>query len=238
MSLCAPAPDIVALDRVEIAVEPFSWAFATERRAEIERHFAGLQRERASVWNGRVVLLSRFAIANGAMRGACFETDYASFSAWRDWGFPDPGVYNVFAAAALRSADGAYIIGEMAPDTAGAGLLYFPCGTPEPDDIDADGALDLAGNLRREFFEETGLDVDTFEAESGWHVVRDCGYVAVLKRMVSHERADALRARILKHIAGEPYRELSDIRIVRGPSDLDPAMPRFVVAFLEQEWRR
>ena len=33
------------------------------------------------------------------------ETDYASFLAYRDWDFPEPGVYNVFAAAALRAAD-------------------------------------------------------------------------------------------------------------------------------------
>jgi hypothetical protein len=37
------------------------------------------------------------------MRGASFETDYASFLAWRDWGCPDAGVCNVFAAAALRA---------------------------------------------------------------------------------------------------------------------------------------
>jgi hypothetical protein len=29
---------------------------------------------------------------------------------------------------------------------------------------------------------------------------------------------------------------LSDIRIVRGPQDFDPAMPRFVTAFLAQHF--
>ncbi len=49
----------------------------------------------------------------------------------------DAGVFNVFAAAALRAADGAYLLGEMAPSTAAAGQLYFPCGTPDPEDITA-----------------------------------------------------------------------------------------------------
>ena len=48
---------------------------------------------------------------------------------------------NFFVAAALRAADGAYLVGEMASDTAAAALLYFPCGTPEPDDINAGGVF-------------------------------------------------------------------------------------------------
>ncbi len=34
--------------------------------------------------------------------------------------------------------------------------------------------------------------------------------------------------------SGEP--ELADIRIVRSPADFDPAMPRFVTAFLAQRF--
>jgi hypothetical protein len=34
-----------------------------------------------------------------------------------------------------------------------------------------------------------------------------------------------------------PHPELVDIRIVRGPSDLDTTMPNFVTAFLNQMWR-
>jgi hypothetical protein len=36
--------------------------------------------------------------------GASFETDYASFLAWHDWGCPAAGLFNAFAAAALQSA--------------------------------------------------------------------------------------------------------------------------------------
>jgi hypothetical protein len=56
---------------------------------------------------------------------SCFETDYASFIAWRNWNCSDPTVDNFFAVAALWAADGAYLIGEMGPYTAGAGRLYF-----------------------------------------------------------------------------------------------------------------
>jgi 8-oxo-dGTP pyrophosphatase MutT (NUDIX family) len=197
-----------------------------------------LQRERAGVWNGRVLLLNRYAIGGGVLRGTCFETEYANLCAWRDWGLPDTTVYNVFAAAALRSADGAYLIGEMAPDTAAAGSLYFPCGTPEPADIDGAGALDLADNLQRELTEETGLGIDELEAAPGWSVVIDRCYIALLKRLTARENADELRSRIMRYLNSEQKPEFVDIRIVRGADDLDERMPNFVVAFLERVWRQ
>jgi len=229
--------EIMEIDRAEIAVEPWRWDFAVSRRPEIDRHFAALRRRRPAIWNGRVLLLHRFAIRGRTFRGACFETDYASFCAWRDWNLPDRSVYNVFAAAALRAADGAYLVGEMAPDTAAAGLLYFPCGTPEPDDLDSGGVIDLVGNLKRELNEETGLAITGLAAVPGWIMVRDRCYIALLKRLTARENADALRARIMRYLASEASPELADIRIVRSPADLQSRMPPFVVAFLENVWR-
>jgi hypothetical protein len=57
-----------------------------------------------------------------------------------------------------------------------------------------------------------------------------------MKVMQTGEPAEALRARILRHLAGEAQPELCDIRIVRGPGDLDPQMPDFVEAFLAHAW--
>jgi len=236
-SSSAPDVAIVALDRAEIVLEPWSWPFAVNRRDDIDRYFARLQRERSGVWNGRALLLHRHAIEAGVLRGACFETDYASLCAWRDWMPPGAGVYNIFAAAALQAADGAFLVGEMAPDTAVAGLIYFPCGTPEPDDVDAAGALDLAGNLHRELREETGIGIDEVAAEPGWSLVRDGGFMALLKRMTAPQSAEELRARIMRYNAHEARAEFTDIRIVRSRTDLDPRMPRFVTAFLEHVWR-
>jgi len=231
------APEVVRIDRVEIVVEPWSWEFAVRRRAEIDRHFARRQRQRPTLWNGRVLLVNRYAVADGVLRGACFETDYASFLAWRDWNFPDAAVFNIFASAALRSADGAYLVGEMAPSTAGAGQLYFPCGTPDLDDIDDTGMLDLDGSLGRELFEETGLGIADFAAEPGWSLVHDRGFLALMRRLTARENALELRDRVLRHLAGQAQPEFADIRVVRGGADLDPRMPRFLVAFLAKVWR-
>ena len=230
--------EIAALDRAEIVLEPWRWQFATARREEITAHFAQIKQVRPGVWNGRILLLNRYAITGATLRGACFETDYANLCAWRDWGFADASVYNVFAAAALRSADGAYLVGEMAPATANAGLLYFPCGTPEPGDLGPGGALDLEANLARELLEETGIGIGELSAESGWTMVRDRCYLALLKQVTSAQPAVELRARVMDHISREQKPEFVGIRIVRSPADFDPAMPRFVSAFLTYVWSR
>jgi hypothetical protein len=233
-----PDPEFFALDRIEIAVEPWFWPYALEQREEIERYFAALQSERAGVWNGRVLLLKSYAIRGGTMRGSCFETDFASFVTWRDHGFPDPGVYNFFAAAALRAADGGFLLGEMAPYTAGAGQICFPGGTPDRDDIRPGGALDIGGNLRRELLEETGLDLGEFSAETGWTLVHDAGFVALMKRITSRLSADDLRSRIMRRLAKVAQPEFVDMRIVRSAADLDSGMRRYLRAYIEREWRR
>ena len=233
-----PAPEIFDIDRAEIAAEPWSWEFARERRADIDRYFADLQRRRPGVWNGRVLLLHRYAIAGRTLRGGCFETDYSSFITWRDREFPNPDVHNFFAAAALRSADGAYLLGEMASYTAGAGRTYFCCGTPEPADIDADGRIDLDANLVRELLEETGIAAAELDAAPGWTVVRDRCFLGFMKLVTSRQSADELRSRIRRHIAADKHPELADMRIVRSTVDIDTRMPPSVVAYLERQWRQ
>lgn len=235
-SSSAPTIEIAALDQAEITFAPWSWRFAADRRQDIEAYFADMRRQRTGVWNGRVLLLNGYTIEGRVLHGGCFETDYASFCAWRDWGFPDPNIYNVFAATALRSADGAFLVGEMAASTANAGLVIFPCGTPEPADLDAAGKLDLAANLGRELLEETGIGIGDVHAEPGWTVLRDRRFLAFVKVVTASENADALRARVMRHLAGEQRPEFVDIRMVRSPADLEPAMAPFVTRFLTNFW--
>ena len=142
--------------QLDLSLTPTPWAFAEERRAEIETHFAKVREAKPAVWNGRVLFCRNPRAEGDVYRADYFETDFASFLAWRDWGFPDKSVFNSFGAGALRSADGAFVLGRMNAHTANAGRIYFPAGTPDPNDV-VDRHVDLAASVVREVEEEIGL---------------------------------------------------------------------------------
>ena len=220
---------------LDLAVRPIAWPFAEERRAEIAAHFAEKQRERPKMWNGRVLLGRDAVFTDGHLAATYFETDFASFLAWRDWGFPDKAVFNGFGMGALRASDGAFIMGEMAQHTANAGRIYFPSGTPDLDDV-SDGALDIPGSVIRELGEETGLTAADYRTQPDWHCVVTGPSIAMIQIINLDMPGDVARARIEANLAREADPELAAIHLVRGMSDLTPTMPRFVTAFIEQQF--
>jgi 8-oxo-dGTP pyrophosphatase MutT (NUDIX family) len=225
------APSIFHIGRLDLSFAPKTWTFAVERRAEIDAYFEAVKREKPALWNGRVLLLHHQVVEQGVLRGQYLETDYASFAAWHHWGRPAAGVRDCFSAAAMRGADGGFLLAVMGPHTFNAGRIYFPCGTPDPDDVVAD-RVDLDLSVRRELKEETGLDITEFDSEAGWEMVVDGPLIALIKVLRSTEKAIALRERVLAHLAREEKPELADVRIVRGQGDFDLAMPDFVRALL------
>jgi 8-oxo-dGTP pyrophosphatase MutT (NUDIX family) len=229
------APSVFHIDGLELAFVPRPWAFANERRADIDAFFETMRKEKPALWNGRVLLMYHQVLEAGVLRGEYLETDYASFAAWHHWGRPSAGVRDCFGASAIVAPDGAVLLGVMGAETFNAGLIYFPCGTPDPDDI-VDGKVDLDLSVRRELKEETGLDIAEFEHEPGWTMVVDGPLIAQIKVLRSSEPSTVLRERVLAHLASEPHPELADIRIVRGPADIDRTMPRFVAAFLSSRF--
>jgi 8-oxo-dGTP pyrophosphatase MutT (NUDIX family) len=222
---------VTALD---LKVDHWVWPFANERRAEIDAHFAMRQREKPAIWNGQVLLGCNADFSGGRLSSRYFETDFASFLAWRDWGFPDPGVFNGFGMGALRSADGAFVLGEMAGHTSNAGRIYFPAGTPDPDDIVGE-TVDITGNITREIEEETGLTPADYHASPHWDCVVVGASIAIIRLLAVDMSGEALKARIEANIARQAHPELSRIHLVRGHDDLSDRMPRFVTAFLERE---
>ncbi len=226
---------VVPVERLEMAFEPGRWDYADRNSAGIDAHFAKLKAANPSLWNGRVLLLRRYHLEAGVLRGGFFETDFASLIAWRDWGFPESGAVNCFAMTALQSADGGFLLGVMGPDTVNAGRIYFAAGTPDPEDIAGD-TVDLESNVWRELGEETGLIQSDVVAEPGWQAVLAGPRLALMKVVRSPLSAVALRKRIVAWLAEQSRPELSDIRIARDLADLDPMMPEFIQSFLLHVW--
>jgi 8-oxo-dGTP pyrophosphatase MutT (NUDIX family) len=219
----------------DLVVEPWAWPFAEARRAEIDAHFAEKQRERPATWNGRVLLGRNLVFSGGRLSASYFETDFASFLAWRDWGFPDPGVFNGFGMGALRCADGAFVVGEMGGHTSNAGRIYFPSGTPDLNDI-RDGTLDIPGSVTRELEEETGLAPGEYESDPDWHCIYTGTALAMIRLLRIGLPGDVVRERIERNLAAQEQPELSAIHLVRGTRDITAAMPRFVADFLKAQF--
>lgn len=222
---------IIPLVRLDLRYEPTPWPFALERRSEIDAHFAKVRAAKPQIWNGRVLLMRRGEIADGILSGAYSDVDFASFLAWRDWGFPDTTARNCFPMAAVRSRDGAFLLGVMGGHTANAGNIYFAAGTPDPQDIAGD-RVDLEAGVMRELAEETGLTADDVVAEAGWTAVPLSQRIALMKIVQARETANVLRERIRAFLSSQREPELTDIHVVRSLGDLRARMPPYVTAFL------
>jgi len=228
-------PVVHRVTALDLALRPAPWPFAEQRRADIDAHFALKQGEKPQLFNGRVLLARHPVFSADRFSADFFETDFASFLAWRDWGFPDASVFNGFGMGALRCSDGAFVMGEMGRHTANAGRIYFPSGTPDLDDIRGD-AVDIAGSVAREVEEETGLAPADYRAGAEWDCVVSGVAVAMIRILDVDGSGDALRARIEANLARQHQPELAAIHLVRGTDDLTAAMPRFVTAFIEQQF--
>ena len=231
MEQAARTPLLFGVERLDLRFTPKRWDFAEDRRSEIDAFFDAARRDNPALWNGRVLLMHHQRVTEGVFSGDYLETDYASFAAWKAWGQPKAGIHDCFGAAAVIAADNAVLLGVMGAHTFNAGQVYFPCGTPDPDDI-VDGRVDLAASVVRELKEETGCAAADFAAAPGWTTIVDGGLIAQVRTLRSAETAEVLRERIREHLARERMPELADILIVRGLHDISAAMPRFVVAFL------
>lgn len=227
--------EIHRVTALDLKVRPFAWPFAAERRGEIDAHFAEKQREKPELWNGRVLLGRNTVRRDDHLSADYFETDFASFLAWRDWGFPDADVFNGFGMGAVKSSDGAFLLGEMGGHTSNAGRIYFPAGTPDPGDV-RDGVLDIAGSIQREIAEETGLGAADYTMDTHWSCVFAGPSVAMIRILRIDMTGEALKARVEANLAAEVCPELCAVHLVRSRSDLVPVMPRFVSAFLETQF--
>lgn len=229
---------LIPVRAVAARLVPFDWPWARTSADRIAAHWEARRAAVPALFNGPVLLSSRHAVTDGMLRADYFRTDYRTFLAFKEFGFPDPGVRNGFAMAALRGADGAFVLGVMGGQTANAGRVYFPAGTPDPEDLRPDGSVDLAGSVLRELDEETGLTAADYTVEPGFTLVLQPGMTALMRPVRLHEPAEVAVARIRATLAAQDAPELADMRVVRGPADLDAArMSPFVRAYITDAFR-
>jgi 8-oxo-dGTP pyrophosphatase MutT (NUDIX family) len=229
---------IIPLKGIEALYEPVSWDFAEARQSEIGAHWKKLVAEKPSMFNGKVLLQHRFSIENGVYHAAYSPVDYASFTAWINLGQPGSRRRNGFAMGALKSIDGAFLLGVMGQHTFNAGKIYFPAGTPDMSDVMASGRVDLAGSVTRELGEETGLRPEEIDVSENWTLVLESYRCAFMKTITVRHDATTARRIILERLATQTDQELADIVIVRSPKDINETMmPEFIKAYLRRAFQ-
>jgi 8-oxo-dGTP pyrophosphatase MutT (NUDIX family) len=224
--------EIIHLKGVDARYDPAPWPFAEERKAEIDAIWAKASAGKPQLFNGTVLMQHRWTIRDGIYETGYAPVSYASFIAWPQLGKPGPERRNGFAMAALRSADGAFILGVMGPQTYNAGKIYFAGGTPDMEDVTEDGRVDLATSMVRELKEETGLRDEEFAIDANWTLVADGHRAAFLKPARLVYTADEAR-RVIRSRLAATDQELADVAVVRRPQDIDEAMmPDFAKAYM------
>lgn len=219
---------------LECRLVDFDWRFAQDRDGAVARYWRRRAEANPSLYDGVVLLANRVEKRGDALEVDFFKARFSHFLAWRNFGFPDQGIFNCFAMPALRSSDGAFLVGEMGPEHSLAGQLFFPGGMPDLDDV-KQGRVDLAGSLARELAEETGLSVDASQIDAEWRIVHDSQRVACVKIINWPAPAREIVEAVAEHIARDPKPELARAHMFRRRADLpDSRMPTFVRFFLQQ----
>jgi 8-oxo-dGTP pyrophosphatase MutT (NUDIX family) len=226
--------DDISIHRVttlDLKLVPWTWPFAVKNSEAAVENFAAQQAKKPALFNGRVLLMREPRVIGERLTATYFESDFATYLTWRDFGFPGEGIFSGFGMGALRDAGGVYVMGEMSPHTANSGRVYFPSGTPDPSDLVGD-RVDIEGSIVREVEEETGLTPADYTARPGFHCVIAKPAVAIVQLLELKTSAAAAKLAILDNIARQELPEFSDVHLIRDAADITPAMPRYVAAFM------
>lgn len=215
---------LVPIESLDLHLRKGSWAFADAERLKIDEHWRKLADANPKIWNGDVLICTKVALRERVLVGDFLKTDYASFVAWRDWGWPDKTVCNCFGSAAVVSADKAVLYGRMAGHTLNAGKVYPPGGSLEMRDVTPEGRVDVMGSITRELEEETGLKA----ADAKWGellAIFDEHRLSVAQVFHFADNAEVLAGKVREYLRSAHEDELSDIEIITATSRLQSTMP-------------
>jgi len=221
---------IIPVTAVDIRFATGNWPVPEALRAQVPAMWAKMLSANPHLWNGRVLGVSAPdgrgppVVEAGVLRGVAREDSFSAFLTWRELGFPEIGVRNLFGSAVIVTADGALVFGVMGATTANAGLVYPPGGSLEPGDVGSDGQVDVVGSIERELREETGLDAA--EARLGGMVaIYDGPRVSLARLLHFADDGAALLARIRANLDRQEHRELADVVAIGSPAGAEAAGP-------------
>ena len=219
---------IVPIHDIDIRFVPEPWRVPQELRNKVPETWARLHAANPRIWDGRILGVSGVSggpprVEGGVLRGEAREDSFSAFLTWRDLGFPEIGLRNVFGSAVVISSDGAVLLGKMGEWTANAGQIYPAAGSLEPADV-VNGQVRVFDSLARELTEETGLTIDNARIGRTFAIF-DGPRVSVARGLYFAKGVEALQAEVRANLDAQSERELADVVAVRTRADLEAAGP-------------
>ncbi len=237
MSILNPsgrAPILGDVSEFECRVTNGGWSWAEERADVIAAHWLEARAAKPDLFDGEVLIATEVGIEGPRLVSEHSVVRYSALTYWRSLGFPRAEAFNLFGCGVVVTRDGAVLLGRMAAHTANAGFTYFPCGTPDPDDV-VDGRLDVEGSIVREIEEETGLAAARLTPSDQKWISWDGPLFACAQRydldMTAAEAETVVRA----HLVAQEKPELEKVFFVRGLDEIpNMSVPVYAVALLGQ----
>lgn len=217
--------EIASCRECRLRLGDFDWEFAASNRDAISSYWRLRSAENSHLFNGRLLLMSRWDLADGIFEGRYFRTDFASFLYWQrqledGHGGAGPAISNCSGAALIRGADGGLLLGVAAAHTANAGIAYPLSGFVDEQDVHADGSVDPDGNVAREMAEEAGFDATALARQPGYLMSIGASSIHFGIEYRANASATELRRQALQRIARQSQPELADIIVVGSPAEL------------------
>lgn len=219
---------IIPIYDVDIRFVAEPWPVPRALRDKVPETWARLQKANPKIWDGRILGVSGIGggpptVEDGVLRGEAREDSFSAFMTWRDQGFPEIGLRNVFGSSVIISSDNSVLLGKMGAWTANAGQIYPAAGSLEPRDVVGE-QVRVFESLARELTEETGLSIA--EARIGrTFAIFDGSRVSVARGLHFAEPMEALQSRVRENLDAQIERELDDVIAVRTRADLEAAGP-------------
>ena len=206
--------------QMRLTADAVAWQMPDDRQADVERHWAVAREKNGRLFNGTVYVLRTLAVSAAGAAAELVPTEFRQFLYWRDNGYQENGIRDVFGAAVIRSADDAVLLGRAAAGTMSAARLTFITGFIDNSDRRPDGTLDLTASTARELAEETGLGGRDLRPEPGF-VVATSGSLVLLGVVYRSElTAHALQERMLRFTRLQATPEIDDVVIIRSPDEI------------------
>lgn len=223
------------VDACTLTVTRDEWPFAEAHAAEIDAFWQRRTAENATLFNGRIFMLSSYRIDAGHFIGRLVPVEFKAFLYWKERGCPDRSVFDVFGSALIRADDGAILLGRQKSGI-NAGLTYLPGGFIDERDVDEAGNVDISASVLREIEEETGLGSRELGVRDGFLVTTIGAQVSIAVELVADGDAETVQRRIREVLAAEAEPELDEIVAVRDWEQVEalpvPAYAQVLLAYL------